>query len=68
MKKALNQEEIDALFSQAGAKKRVITPCDFRRSGQISKDHLRALTIEQQRASASGVPRECHEIELRDRQ
>src|SRR5258708_35880159 len=52
MQKILNQEEIDALFKRArggkptgeGAGARVITPCDFRSAGQITKEQLRLLT------------------------
>jgi flagellar motor switch protein FliM len=52
MQKILNQEEIDALFKRArggkpaaeGAASRVITPCDFRSAGQITKEQLRLLT------------------------
>jgi flagellar motor switch protein FliM len=52
MQKILNQEEIDALFKRARGGKaavaaggpRVITPCDFRSAGQITKEQLRLLT------------------------
>src|SRR6266852_425309 len=52
MQKILNQEEIDALFKRArggktaatGAGSQVVTPCDFRSAGQITKEQLRLLT------------------------
>ncbi len=52
MQKILNQEEIDALFKRARGGKpggaagaaQVITPCDYRSAGQITKEQLRLLT------------------------
>ncbi len=52
MQKILKQEEIDALFKRArggkaaatAAAPHVVTPCDFRSAGQITKEQLRLLT------------------------
>ncbi len=52
MEKILNQEEIDKLFHsskasappQPKAPRRAVHQCDFRQSGQLSKDQVRQLT------------------------
>lgn len=53
MEKVLTQEEIDQLFraaqggatKAAAAKKRSVKDCDFRHSGQLTKDQVRQVTI-----------------------
>lgn len=53
MEKILNQEEIDQLFRAAqggtakggAAKSRVVKKCDFRQSGQLTKDQVRQVTM-----------------------
>ena len=52
MRKILNQEEIDALFSAAqkgpkagpGAQKKKVEPCDLRRSSTLTSDQVRVVT------------------------
>jgi flagellar motor switch protein FliM len=51
VEKILNQEEIDKLFRSAKEsppaqknRRRVVQECDFRQSGQLSKDQVRLLT------------------------
>ena len=53
MEKILNQEEIDQLFRAAqggnsktpGEQRRNVKDCDFRQSGQLSKEQVRQLTL-----------------------
>ena len=55
MDKLLNQDEIDALFRAAQGRSaepaaeiathRNVSPCNFRQAGQISREHLRAVSL-----------------------